>query len=416
MAAVIEKVNVKDIEVPLIYEEDKRLPIVTIKVVFRVSGSSQDEKNSGLAKLSAKMMSEGTLKKGAIAFAEELDSKAIHLGVGAGVETFSFDIDVLKDEYTSAVDLFKELLEDPNLSKKTLEKVKKITIGSLTRKENDFDYTASAELKKLLFSGTLSEPQLGTIESVENIKLSEVKKFLKDHLVISRAMVVIGGDISLSEAKAAMKSILKLLAKGKSSELMHQIASSSEKESVLERKTEQAYIYFGAPYNMDKNSKEYYKARVSMFVLGAGGFGSRLMEEIRVKRGLAYSAYCYTRITKSTSSFNGHMQTKLDSMDEAKKVTQEVISNFVKNGITAKELDQAKKYLQGSEPLRTETLAQRLGRTFGEYYDGLPLGNSAIELEKIAKLTLEDINKFIKEHSEINKLSFAIVTNESKKK
>jgi predicted Zn-dependent peptidase len=167
---------------------------------------------------------------------------------------------------------------------------------------------------------------------------------------------------------------------------------------------------------MRRNDDEYYKARVSMFVLGAGGFGSRLMEEIRVKRGLAYSAYCYTRITKSYSTFNGHMQTKLESLDEAKKVTQEVIANFVKNGITQKELDQAKKYLLGNEPLRTETLAQRLDRTFSEYYDGLGLGNSAKDLEKISKLTLDEINKFIKEHNEINKLSFAIVTNESSKK
>jgi predicted Zn-dependent peptidase len=87
-----------------------------------------------------------------------------------------------------------------------------------------------------------------------------------------------------------------------------------------------------------------------------------------------------------------------------------VVSNFVKNGATKEELKQAKKFIIGSEPLRNETLSQRLNRTFMEYYKGFPIGHSKKELELIEKLTLEDLNKFIASHDEINKLSFSIVT------
>lgn len=88
----------------------------------------------------------------------------------------------------------------------------------------------------------------------------------------------------------------------------------------------------------------------------------------------------------------------------------DVIDTFVRAGVTQSELDQARKFLLGSEPLRVETLSQRLGRTFSEYYSGKPLGSSVQELEQIRTLTLDEVNDFIKRHGEIRDLSYAIVT------
>ncbi|MBL4730652.1 MAG: insulinase family protein, partial [Sulfurimonas sp.] len=134
------------------------------------------------------------------------------------------------------------------------------------------------------------------------------------------------------------------------------------------------------------------------------------MEEIRVKRGLAYSAYVRVSVTKSSSYMTGYLQTKIQSMEEAKKTVKKVITKFVKKGVTQEELEQTKKFLLGSEPLRVETMSQRLNRTFMEYYKGQELGHSQKELEKIKTLTLKDLNIFIKKHQEILDISFAIVT------
>jgi predicted Zn-dependent peptidase len=161
---------------------------------------------------------------------------------------------------------------------------------------------------------------------------------------------------------------------------------------------------------MGVDDKDYYKARVATFILGTGGFGSRLMEEIRVKKGLAYSAYARVHVSKSSSYMSGYLQTKIDSMDEAKKSVIEVVGKFVKDGVTKEELEQTKKFLLGSEPLRVETMSQRLNRTFLEYYKGFKPNHSKKELEKIKNLKLKDLNKFIKSHKEILKMSFAIVT------
>ncbi|MDQ1325878.1 MAG: zinc protease [Campylobacterota bacterium] len=93
-----------------------------------------------------------------------------------------------------------------------------------------------------------------------------------------------------------------------------------------------------------------------------------------------------------------------------------MVNEFVNEGITQKELDDTKKFLLGSEPLRTETLSQRLNRAFEEFYYGRPLGFNKEQLEKIEKVTLEEMNTFIKAHKELADLTFSIVTKDVKNK
>ena len=411
MAATIDSIKVNDINVTFIYEKDERLPLVTSQIIFTNSGSIKNTEIPGLASFSAKLLNEGTKKLGSSAFAEALESKAISISSNAATETFVLEVSGLKEEYGEGMDRVKELLSDPNYSEETLSKIKTMTLGGLSRKENDFDYIASNELKNLLFEGgVLGQPSSGTQESVKAIKLSDVESFIKNNLVVSKAIVVVGGDIDVEDVKKRVKELLSILPKGEKEELEYFSVREKPKTTVLKRETEQAYIYFGAPFNIREDSEDFYKARVATFILGTGGFGSRLMEEIRVKRGLAYSAYARVNATKSSNYLTGYLQTKLESMDEAKKTVKDVIAAFVKKGVTKEELEQTKKFLLGSEPLRVETMSQRLNRTFVEYYKGFELGHSDAELEKIKNLKLKDLNAFIKEHKEILELSFAIVT------
>ena len=411
MAAKIEHIEIKGVNIPVIFEEDKRLPIVTTQIVFTDSGSISDTKKAGLAKFSAKLFNEGTKTLGSNAFAEKLESKAINISSHAGTETFVMEVSSLKEEYANALKNLTALLKDPNYSKESISKIQTMTLGSLSSKENDFDYIAGNALKKIMFADTvLGEPSSGTIVSVKSITLADVKKFISEHIVLSRAIVVVGGDLTLDEVKTNMKKVLESLEVGTATKVPHFDVRKTPKTEIIKKETKQAYIYFGSPYNMRVDDAEYYKARVATFILGTGGFGSRLMEEIRVKRGLAYSAYARVHVSKSSSYMSGYLQTKLDSMDEAKATVKEVIEKFVKDGVTEEELEQTKKFLLGSEPLRVETMSQRLNRTFMEYYKGFTLGRSADELQKIKNLKLKDLNKYIKSHREILDISYAIVT------
>ncbi len=415
MSAELGTIAMNGVETPVVYEQDSRLPLVSLQLVFRNSGSLTDAK-PGIAKLSGKLLGEGTKSMGSIAFAEALEGRAVSLNAHAGAETFVISLSALKSEWSFAVDRLLELLADPNYSDEAFSKVQAQAIGTLSQKQSDFDYVAENGLKSLLFEGTPREhPFDGTIQSLKDITLDDLKAHISTKVGRENLVAVVGGDISEHEAMGMIEQILEMLNRISVDEIAYTPVRKEPKERFKEAKTEQAYIYFGSPYDLPYNSDKSHLSKVAAYVLGSSGFGSRLMEEIRVKRGLAYSAYANFSISRTASYFSGHLQTKLDSANEAKKVVKELLSDFVANGITEEELESAKQFLQGSEPLRTETLQQRLGRAFNEFYSDRELGYGKRELELISSIKLDEINSFIRQHQKISKLSFFTVINSMSK-
>ncbi|NQY20576.1 MAG: insulinase family protein [Campylobacteraceae bacterium] len=409
MSSSIEHIEYKNIKIPIIYERDA-LPTFNLQLVFKNSGAIKND-IAGLASISAKILNEGSKKDGSVKFYEKLENRAISLHTSTGFETFVIELSSLKSESKKAMKYLNALIQDPNYSQKVLDKVKTLQIGSLKRKENDFDYMASVELKKLMFKDTvLAKPKSGTLKSINKIELKDVREFITDVFSLNNLIIVVGGDITLKEIEKDIKSVLENFSKKEAKKLKVFEVTKKTKTSILYKETKQAYIYFGSSYKALSNDSDNYKAKVASFILGGSGFGSRLMEEIRVKRGLAYSAYGQISINQSYSSFSGYLQTKTENADEAKKLVIEIVEEFTKNAVTKEELDAAKNFLTGSEPLRVETLSQRLNRAFHLYYKGLDQSYSKKELDLIEELTLKDLNTYIKKHKEINDLFFSIVT------
>lgn len=412
MSATLSQITIKNNEVPFIFEEDNNLPIVSMQLIFKNSGSLTDTKD-GLVKLASKLLNEGTKQDGSVGFATKLENRAISLSAHAGAETFVIELSSLKSEFANGIELLKELLDNPNYSEETLNHIKRQTIGNLKRKESDFDYISSLEMKKMLFKGTpLAKAALGTVKSVESITLKDIQAQIDAHLGLENAVVVMGGDLNQSEATNFSKEVLNELLRVKSVDIqtIKPIAKQQTKKTWV--KSDQAYVYFGAPLDVSYDSKERYLSQVASFILGSSGFGSRLMEEIRVKKGLAYSVYSRFNINKTNSYFSGYLQTKTESGDEAVKSVKEVVQTFLDKGVTQEELTAAQQFLLGSEPLRNETLSQRLNRAFHEYYTNRPLGSSAENLKKIEAMKLDELNNFIKKHKEIADMSFSVVTEE----
>lgn len=414
MLQTLSSVEIKGVEVPIIFEQSCSLPIVSIQLVFQMAGKIENKSRAGLANFCAQVLGEGTKKEGALKFASKLEDKAINLSIYSGTETFVISLDSLKEEFDYGVKMLKKLLKNPNITNKTVQKIKKYLFGKLSDKSSDFDFAASEELKKLLYpNSSLQSTNLGDFESLEQITLKDVEKFIKSHLDIKNAMVVVGGDVEIEEVKHVVSTILKELPQGVTRSLPYVETSRKMEQKILIKPTEQAYIYFGSPFFQKCDDENIYKTKVTAFILGASGFGSRILEEIRVKRGLAYSAYGRIEVNKSHSNFNGYLQTKNENKDKAIQIVKEVIQEFVQKGVTSEELEQAKRFLLGSEPLRNETLSQRLSRSFSEVYQGFGLGHQKEQLQKIRTLEVDDLNNFIKEHKEIMDLSFAVVTNEN---
>ncbi|MFX4211109.1 M16 family metallopeptidase [Aliarcobacter butzleri] len=410
MSATIKHINIKGIEVPIIFEEQKDLPILNLQLVFQNSGYIQDKDKSGLVNLSSSILNEGTKELGSSNFAQILDENAITIHSSNGFETFVIEVSSLKEQSKKAVSLLNDLLKSPNFTQSSLDKIKTIQTGYLKRKENDFDFIAQNQLKALLFKDTaLENPSSGTIESISKIELKDIENFLSKTISLNNLIIVAGGNFTQKEIETLIKPILENLKIAEKSEVKKIDFKSQKSEKTLQRDTEQAYIYFGSSFNIDSKDEENYKAKVASFILGGSGFGSRLMEEIRVKRGLAYSAYGNISINKTHTYFSGYLQTKNETAKEAQELVSKLVEEFVENGVTQEELTAAKNFLLGSEPLRNETLAQRLNKSFTLYYRGLDQDYSKKELEKIQNLKLEDLNNYIKSHKEINNLTFSIV-------
>jgi len=411
MSATLKKIQFYNTNVPVIFEKNNNLPIFNLQLVFQNSGYINDSNSIGITNLTAKMLNEGTKKDGAIQFARDLENNAISIDTSTGFETFVIEISCLKSEYQLALQYLNKLFQNPNLTKNTLSKIKTLEISKLQQKENDFDYIASKNLKKIQYKNTpLEYTSKGEIKHIKKISLQDIEKKLSEILNLDNLIIVVGGDIQFKNFKNDISNTLKLIKPQGKTKFDKILFSNKVQNKVILKETQQSYIYFSSPFNINFDSKESYKAKVASFILGGSGFGSRLMEEIRVKNGLAYSAYGNITNNKSHSHFTGYLQTKLDNTKKAKKMVKKIVNEFVKNGVTKKELQAAKNFLMGSEPLRTETFAQRLNRAFHLYYKNLSFDYPTQELEKINKLTVEDLNQFIKKHDEINKLSFSVVT------
>lgn len=409
--ANLKTINISGVEVPVIYERTSIIPTGVIQLVFSGSGSAYENGIQGLAYLSSSLLNEGTKELGSIKFATLLEEKAISLSVSSSQEFLEFDLSFLKEQEEEALRLLSMLLASPNYTQDALEKIKAKAVSSLLARENDYDYVASVGLAQLLFKNTpLQYPSRGNPASIKAISLDQIQAHLTQALSLSRLNIVIGGDIDIDVTLQKLSAFLSNLPVGEKSEFKTYGANAGAQSKTQYKPTEQAYIYFGAPFNLKDYGKEAYKAKVMSFILGASGFGSRMMEEIRVKNGLAYSAYMRINLSKLSTYASGYLQTKIANQVQSIELVKKVVKEFIEDGVTQEELDGAKKFLLGSEPLRNETLAQRLNASFTNFYLGLDMDYQKEELKKIEALSLDELNAFIQSHKEILDLSFSIVT------
>ncbi|WP_033596133.1 M16 family metallopeptidase [Helicobacter pylori] len=415
-ASALTHQEINQAKVPVIYEENHLLPMGFIHLAFRGGGSLSDKNQLGLAKLFAQVLNEGTKELGTVGFAQLLEQKAISLNVDTSAEDLQITLEFLKEYEDEAITRLKELLKSPNFTQNALEKVKTRMLAQLLQKESDFDYLAKLTLKQELFANTpLANATLGTKESLQKIKLDDLKQQFAKVFELNKLVVVLGGDLKVNQTLNRLNNALNFLPQGKAYEEPYFETSDKKSEKILYKDTEQAFVYFGAPFKIKDLKQDLAKSKVMMFVLG-GGFGSRLMEKIRVQEGLAYSVYIRSNFSKVAHFASGYLQTKLSTQAKSVALVKKIVKEFIEKGMTQQELDDAKKFLLGSEPLRNETISSRLNTTYNYFYLGLPLNFNQTLLDQIQKMSLKEINDFIKAHTEINDLTFAIVSNKKKDK
>lgn len=395
-------------KIPLIAEISNALPLGNISIIF-YGGGKVYEKKAGLSAFSADILNRGSKKRGEIEFADALESSAISLNVANGTQSLTFDMSFLSEKQGEAFALLKELLQSPNLTRSAFNQSYIAMKAEILANENNFDYIASKNLNALIFKDSPLGIALDSA-NIDEISLGDIKDFVKGALSLENAVVLVGGALDLEAIKRDLVALLESLPKGKKVAIPRISPTQTPQTKSIKKPTQQAFIYFAAPFKFDSYENDLHKMILMSFVMGSSGFGSRVMEEVRVKRGLAYSAYFSLNANNVTSYGNGYLQTSLENKDEAIKVLRAVVGEFLRGGITESELNSAKNYIIGSRVLGNETLNQRLNKKFHNFNRGLPLNYDEILVEKIKKTTLDELNAYIRAHSEVGILSFSIVT------
>ena len=173
---------------------DDSLPVASLRLVFRASGAIS-EKIAGLAKITARILNEGSKSLGVSKFYEKLDIYAINFDIDNGFETFVIEINSLKEHFAFALEMLKDLLSEPNFSDEILEKIKLQTLGEIDMLEGEFDYVAQSGLQKCLYKGAKpADAIIGDKDSISKISLADVREFYAS-LTLANAYVVVVGDI-----------------------------------------------------------------------------------------------------------------------------------------------------------------------------------------------------------------------------
>lgn len=383
--------------VRVLYVYAAELPMIDLQIVFD-AGSVRDGNQPGLAKLANGMLSHGAKLKGKILtvddVSERFDSIGARFGTGTSKDKAEISLRTLTDEkwLNQAIETMQAVVNAPTFDEKELERVRKrLLIGFEGRKQSPATIASEAFYKGLYQTHPYAMPSIGTEASVKNLNRNDLIRFYKKYYVAKNALVTIVGDVNRSKAEALAEQVVGKLPVGeKASSLPDAEELKSASTIHHEFPSSQTHILMGQ-LGMARKDKDYFTLYVANHILGGSGFGSRIMEEIREKRGLAYSSYSYFAPMLKQGPFIIGMQTSNKQTDEALKVLKKTLNDYIENGPTEKELKHSKKNITGGFPLKIDSNSDISNYLAVIGFYNLPLSylkdfNKKIEAVTVAKI------------------------------
>ena len=341
------------------FVENRDIPMLDLSIDFAAGSGMDSTQKPGVASMANRIMQLG---------AEGMDEDDIArktADIGASVAG-RFDSDRAglsmrtlssRAEREQAIDVFTRILHQPVFPAGAFAREKTRLIGAIKESDIQPATIASRTFNQLIYDGhPYGQRASGDVESVGKITRDDLVAFYRRHYVARDAIIAIMGDVSREEANALAERIAAGLppSQGAPPALPPVAAEPHSTTRLIPHHASQSHILVGA-VAIARDDPDYFPLFIGNYVLGGGGFASRISEEVRQKRGLAYSAYSYFSPLAQKGSFVIGMQTRKDQAKEALDVTMKTLRDYVANGPTAKELDDAKKNLIGGFPLRIDS-------------------------------------------------------------
>ena len=379
----------------VLFVETHDLPMFDLAVDFPAGASRDLPEQSGAASLTLELMRGGAADMDEGEIAERLASIGADMSERFDLDRAGYGLRSLSSarERDEALKVLTAVLQKPTFPQPIFEREQQRTLAALKEAESRPEVLAEREFKHLVYgSHPYSQRGAGELNTVSKLKRDDLLAFYRQHYVADRATVSIIGDLTRNEASAIAERLTGGLPSksARVAPLRPVQQLKSPQTSRIPHPATQAHILIGQP-GIKRLDPDYFALFLGNQVLGGGGFASRLNEEIRQKRGYAYSAYSYFNPLALEGPFQIAVQTKREQAAEALKVAQETLAKFVAEGPTQQELDAAKQNIIGGFPLRIDSnkKIQDYLAIIGFYH--LPLTYLDDFPAKIEKLTLEQV-------------------------
>ena len=404
--------------------QTKALPMVDIEVSIDAGDRYDPAGKNGLADMTASLMNYGARgNKGVLTeaqIADEIADLGANIGLSVGDERAVLRIRSLsrQDLRERAVQLAATMLSAPTYDPKIVEREKQRTITNLREAETKPEFVLDKRFKKLVY-GSYPLANAPTVKSVAAVSAADLVQFHKQFYRGDRMIVSIVGDVDRAQANQIVQALLNQIPESgapiaKLPELVRSpVEPLDQREIQIPFDSQQAHIAMGMTA-VTRNNPDYFPLMVGNYVLGGGGFVSRLMTEVREKRGLAYSVFSYFAPGKSTGIFQAGLQTKSDQGSLALEIMSSTIAQFIADGPTPSELAAAKANLMNGYPLRIDNNRKLLDNVSSITWNDLPLDTMEVWTKQVEAVTLEQVKDAFQKYLAMDRMKIVMLGAQNK--
>lgn len=399
--------------------QTKSLPMVDIEISIDAGDRYDPNAKSGLATVAGQLMNYGAKSdKGLLTeaqIADEIADLGINLGVSVSGERATMRIRTLsrKDLRDRAVQLASAMLSAPTYDAKILAREKQRMTTALLESETKPETVLDRRFKKLVY-GNYPLANSASVQSIANISATDLRQFHQQFYRGDRMIVSIVGDVSKTEAADIVQGLLqKLPQSGLPIAKLPEFERSpveplSQREVTIPFDSQQAHIVMGMTA-VTRSNPDYFPLLVGNYILGGGGFVSRLMSEVREQRGLSYSVNSYFAPGKDAGIFQAGLQTKNDQAALALDVMSSTIAQFIANGPKQSELDAAKANLINGYPLRIDNNRKLLDNVSSIAWNNLPLDTMDVWTKQVEVVSLEQVKAAFQKYLAMDRMKIVVL-------
>lgn len=397
----------------VMYVHAKELPMVDIRVVFD-AGSARDADKPGLANMTNLMLDLGAGPWSTDEIAERVDSIGASIGMTATRDMAVVSLRSLTDKplLDKALDTFAAVLHKPRFPDEDLQRERKqILIALKNQQQSPSNIGDKIFYQALYGKHPYAIASIGKAETVSKLQRADLQAFYNKYYVASNTVIALVGDLDEQQVRVITERISDGLAKGRPAASLPAVSEISKPKTFnRQHPSTQTHIMVGQP-GMMRGDEDYFALYVGNHILGGSGFGSRIVAEVREKRGLAYSSYSYFSPMRRKGPFLMGLQTANGSALEALKVLQETLVKFIQDGPTDDELEHAKQNITGGFPLSIDSNKDIVGYLAMLGFYNLPLDYLQNFNNKIMAVSREQITAAFKKRINPDKMITVMVGN-----